>query len=335
MTDLEFFRPRSLADLVNEYGEDLQKPPFIIPGILHNVSTVVYGQPKHGKSVWVCGMVKALVSGDSEFMGQPIHHDREWRVSFILSDGGAEREVVRDMAAMGLESKHHTSVLTYPGMPFTPEQWQVVADRVISDGCNLVVLDNFISLIEGNPNYTQDVNDWWNAAVRPFTLYGIPVIVVAHSSDKFAPGGEKGKTPAASFALTARTRWSVHVWRCGKDLETLAFTGKGQGHTDWEYWSNRDYGFTPAEKPVAGKPEKKDEKKSEKKKRDFEATRDMVRDWVLANGQGVSNKSEVARMVKTALNLDQTEVTIRQRLGDGGYGVHYAGNGKWYRKDSE
>jgi hypothetical protein len=106
----------------------------------------------------------------------------------------------------------------------TPEIWQALYDRVMSDGHNFVVIDNLAQTLNGSVNDDAVVRQFFDG-VRLFVRAAIPVVVVAHSSDKAGMNGYKPETPMGSAYISQAVRWRIFARRSRKGNMTLRFMG--------------------------------------------------------------------------------------------------------------
>jgi hypothetical protein len=90
----------------------------------------------------------------------------------------------------------------------TPEMWHAFYDRVMSEGHNFVVIDNLAQTLNGSVNDDAVVRQFFDG-VRLFVPAGIPVVIVAHSSDKAGVNGYKPETPMGSAYISQAVRWRI------------------------------------------------------------------------------------------------------------------------------
>jgi hypothetical protein len=102
--------------------------------------------------------------------------------------------------------------------------WHAFYDRVMSEGHNFVVIDNLAQTLNGSVNDDAVVRQFFDG-VRLFVPAGIPVVIVAHSSDKAGVNGYKPETPMGSAYISQAVRWRIFARRSRKGNMTLRFMG--------------------------------------------------------------------------------------------------------------
>jgi hypothetical protein len=78
--------------------------------------------------------------------------------------------------------------------------------------------------LDGSVNDDAVVRQFFDG-VRLFVRAGIPVVVVAHSSDKAGANGYKPDTPMGSAYISQAVRWRVFARRSRRGNMTLKFMG--------------------------------------------------------------------------------------------------------------
>lgn len=197
--------------------------PWLVEGIISSGSTLIFGQAKVGKSFLVSALVAALTSGEP-FLGQPVPQDRDFSVALCWADDGDRATYARQIReVLPQESTPRVTFYTMPTM--TPDRWEELYERVMSQGHSVVIIDNLTQVMEGNINSQEDVNRFFSG-VRRFTRAGIPVVIIGHSSDKGgANGAPPSDKPMGSSAIRGSVRWLCFVKRSNRGNLTLSFTG--------------------------------------------------------------------------------------------------------------
>ncbi len=200
-----------------------QQPEWLVPNMISDTTTLIYGEAKSGKSFLVSALVAALVTGDP-FLGTEVPQDRAFSVAVGWTDDAGQREyATRIMQVVPEDVQPRVGLYQLP--PMTDRLWEQWFDRVMADGHNVVVVDNLSQALEsGSINDDATVRKFFNG-VRRFTRAGIPVIVVAHSSDKTGVTGQKSDKPMGSGYISQAVRWRIFARRSRAGNLTLKFSG--------------------------------------------------------------------------------------------------------------
>jgi hypothetical protein len=203
--------------------------PWLIEGIIHSGSTLVFGQPKVGKSFLMSALVAALVSGD-DFLDRPVPRDREFSVAIGWCDDGDRSAYAKHISEVLPEGTPTPKIRYYGLQPMTPALWHKLYAEVIEHQHSLVLIDNMSQAMEGSFNHPEDVSKFFQG-VRKFTRAGIPVVIVAHSSDKAGVNGRPPDKPMGQTTISGAVRWRCFVTRTGRGNMRFQFTGNGEPHT--------------------------------------------------------------------------------------------------------
>lgn len=194
----------------NELSEaSMDHEDFIIPDVISSSTTLLYGESKVGKSYLVCSLIAAMAT-EGKFLDHPIE-TRPWKIAILGTDDNA-----------GIEYQKRINTVLPDGMvpeieafqlPImrTMEMWRDLYEVIINDGFNFIVLDNITQAINGDINSQRDVNEFFDG-VRLFVHYGIPVLIIGHSSEKTGPGG-KSTNPFGSSAVTQNVRHRIFAYK--------------------------------------------------------------------------------------------------------------------------
>lgn len=200
-----------------------QQPEWLVQNMISDTTTLIYGEAKSGKSFLVSALIASLVTGEP-FLGEAVPQDRAFSVAVGWTDDAGQREyATRIMQVVPEDVQPRVGLYHLP--PMTERLWEQWFDRVMADGHNVVVVDNLSQALEsGSINDDATVRKFFNG-VRRFTRAGIPVIVVAHSSDKTGMHGQKPDKPMGSGYISQAVRWRVFVRRSRAGNMTLQFSG--------------------------------------------------------------------------------------------------------------
>ena len=196
---------------------------WLVDNIIGSSTTLIYGEAKSGKSFLVSALIKSLATG-ADFVNKPVPQDRAFSVAVCWTDDrGAQEYSERIRTVMPDEETPNVRFYHVPIMR-TPEMWRALYERVMSGGHNFVVIDNLAQTLNGSVNDDAVVRQFFDGT-RMFVRAGIPVVVVAHSSDKAGLNGYKPETPMGSAYITQAVRWRVFARRSRKGNITLKFMG--------------------------------------------------------------------------------------------------------------
>lgn len=182
---------------------------FIVDGVISSATTLLYGESKVGKSYLGCALIAAMVTGD-EFLGKPVE-DRPWKVAILATDDRAEREYGKRIRTV-LPEGFRPAIKTFR-LPIMRNlnKWQSIHKRILEQGYNFVVIDSLTQSINGTINSDETIREFFDG-VRLFVNSGIPVLVIAHSSEKTGMNG-KSDLPLGSSSITQSVRHRVYAYR--------------------------------------------------------------------------------------------------------------------------
>lgn len=186
-------------------------------------TTLLYGEPKVGKSFIACGLINSLLSG-TDFLGTPVPQDRDFSVAVLWTDDGAPTEYQERVDSVWAGSG--TPNVRFYEVPVmrSIDMWRSLYNQVMLNKHNVVIIDNLSQATNGSLNEDSDVKDFFDG-VRLFSRSGIPVVVIAHSSDKANANGQKPDKPMGHTFISGAARWRVFVKRSKAGNLTLTFTG--------------------------------------------------------------------------------------------------------------
>lgn len=194
---------------------------FVVEGLVHATTTLVYGLSEAGKSWLMVDLLAAVVRGET-WLGRTVNTGP--RQCLVLpSDSGGEWEYAERLGA-GVAN----GVLIHEPPPVDPAAWSALARAAADAQIGLAVIDNLYSWAGA-----VDMNS--NAEVsRPLACLGalaregIAVVLVHHTN----AGGRK---PAGVHAIPAYFRHSLEVKRDG-------VRSHGNDAAAASYWLTRDGG---------------------------------------------------------------------------------------------
>ena len=196
---------------------------WIVENVIGSATTLLYGEAKSGKSFLISALIKSLATG-TDFIGKPVLHDRAFSVAVCWTDDRGAQEYSERIRTVMPEME--TPNVRFYHLPImrTADMWRGLYEQVMANGHNFVVIDNMAQTLDGSVNEDAVVRRFFDG-VRLFVGAGIPVVVVAHSSDKAGANGSKPDLPMGSAYISQAVRWRIFVRRSRKGNMTLKFMG--------------------------------------------------------------------------------------------------------------
>lgn len=196
---------------------------WVIDQMISSHTTLLYGEAKVGKSFLVSALIASLATG-SDFLGRQVPPGRSFDVAVCWTDDNGEGEYSGRIQSVLAEGEQPN--VKYYQLPIMQNSghWDALFDAVMANGHDFVVIDNLAQCLDGSVNDDAVVRRFFDG-VRRFTRAGIPVVVVAHSSDKAGANGFKPETPLGSAYISQAVRWRVFVRRSKRGNLTLKFMG--------------------------------------------------------------------------------------------------------------
>ncbi|MGY1636035.1 AAA family ATPase [Geodermatophilus sp. SYSU D00742] len=201
--------------------EHQDRARFLVEGLIHATTTLVYGLTEAGKSWLMVDLVAALVGGDS-WLGQPVNGGPR-RCLVLAADAGGKWEYA-DRIGDGFGADMLLG--TPPAVDL--ELWKDTADEAVCEDVGVVVVDNLYAWAGA-----VDMNS--NAEVaRPLACLGalahagLAVVLVHHTNS----GGNK---PAGVHSIPA-------FFRHGLKVTKTSLHSHGNDTADAHYRLTRDGG---------------------------------------------------------------------------------------------
>lgn len=300
---------------------------WIVENVIGSATTLIYGEAKSGKSFLVSALIKSLATG-TEFLGRPVPQDRAFSVAVCWTDDRGAQEYSERIRTVMPESE--TPNVTFYHLPImrSLEMWQELYDVVMAQGHNFVVVDNMFQTLDGSINDDAVVRGFFDG-VRLFVRAGIPVVVVAHSSDKAGMNGRKPETPMGSAYITQAVRWRVFARRSRKGNITLKFMGNHSEPYEMTvaHGAGARFEVLDVKSPEALKANAEGAERVRSKDR-LDANDELL-EWLNTNCQGMTLRAAAAKL---AAEQGMIEDTAKKRIHRAG--IRKDGDG-WARPASE
>lgn len=186
------------ARTVDEVLWDSQdRSRFVVEGLVHATTTLVYGLSETGKTWLVVSMISALVQGES-WLGQPIHGGPR-RCLILAADPGGEWEY-----AERLGDGFSDMVLIAAPPPVELPRWDLLAEYCMTEGYDVVVVDTLYAWAGATDMNSNKEVAAPLGCLRALSAAGVAVVLVHHTNS----GGRK---PAGVHAIPAFFRHSMEV----------------------------------------------------------------------------------------------------------------------------
>lgn len=280
----DVYRYGSLTDFYRGMPEPAgDDNPFVVDGILHRSTTLIYGQTKTGKSTLAAAIAIAVAGQAQTWLGRPV--TRHGHALIVAGDPDGKREYSRRLRAGDAEN---VSVYA-PTRPAIPETWGEVAMAARRYNSALVVVDNLSAFVPGTLNDDFAVKQFYDQT-DAMARDGAAVLIVAHTSEK---SGEHGpsRVPMGSSFIRFGPRWWCYAHR-PRDKLLLDFDGNdgrpwglAVSEPDGTPW------FTVLGETTADElAERRDRRKRDRGDETLRRNREIARFW-RDECQGISNRA--------------------------------------------
>ena len=318
MNDVDEFKLQTVDEILIEMEIDGYEG-FLIEGIIDAAASTIQGDSYLGKTFMAIDIARSLTTGEP-FLGRKVIR-QAGRIAFLFTDPGAKYALAERVRDAGLDRKRIAGNSFYA--PHRWEDWKAVRDQLKSAGVDVVVIDNTTDLADdaNGPREVKLVTD----GMRLWVDSGISLINI-HHMNKGGPWGKSGfgsimwrKWSRAELTLTGNPKSSQ------RKLSVIPNDGAASEFT---------LTFDPSGSPVFtvrsedGQVVKRDRQRSD----ETLAENRKIAEWIVANGQGITNVSAVARRLGDTFT-GRTVGTHREYLNKGKYPVDHDGNGAWSLRD--
>ncbi|MET8140517.1 AAA family ATPase [Sphaerisporangium sp. NPDC005288] len=284
---------------------------YLVEGLISRAVTLLYGQPKVGKSVMVRQIIHSLAAG-VPLLGVPV--SERMRVAVSLTDAGGLPEFNEYYGRLDRE---------FSDVFFVEDIRDPDDLRMVTQEAQVLVIDNLDGLLPPEADLTQ------RHGVRPtidrinrVVGSGIPVIVVHHAT-KAGMGYGSGKSINGSQFITSWPRVILHLEENGQGGGTHRLTVRGN-HTAEKVCrltlgDSKDLRFS-----LAKEWEKKEKPKRENNKANLDRRLTQAI-YVVENCQGLSQNKAAEKLAE---RYGQSAETFRKNLGKT-IPVKQVGQGVW------
>lgn len=200
----------------------VEKPQWIVLGLIARSLTLISGKPKSGKSALVLNLVVCVLIGH-DFLGRKVADVN--RIIIVGTDADAVGEYKDRLLAAGV-TPHLADerLLLVQATRLDPAFCAQLGTEVRPTAGDLVIFDH-LSDMAGDFNSQADVSSAF-AAIRQ-AAGEASVIVLAHSSTAVSQHGYSSTKPLGSTVIAAKARWLLHVEARGGSERRITTSGNG------------------------------------------------------------------------------------------------------------
>ncbi len=306
----------TVTKLTKDFDLTDEPLPFLVDGIIHESMTLLYGQTCSGKSTVAASLAIALANGTTHFLGRQVERNGQpLTVGIVTGDPNGGREYKRRIIESGHLGKNAVIYVSEPHRPTRRETWDEVHEVADEQGWQFVIVDNLSSFVPGSLSDDVSVKAFYEQ-IEDFPRREIPLLLVAHTSDKWSDHGPS-RIPMGSSLIRFGPRWWINAYRTGGYLH-LDFDGnEGTPHS---IVVNEPDGNPRFEVVRTGEARLK-------RAPDTMAKRTKIRDYVLSECQGL-NQAKTAEKVAETFGGKKSSHEVQ--LSRGAYYVRRDGN-SWTR----
>ena len=313
------YRYGKLVHIGAEIPEGDDVSPFVVDGVLHRSTTLIFGQTGAGKSTVAASIAMAVAGTESEWLGQPV--TRHGHALIVAGDPDGEREY-----RQRLTNGRDQDIDVYaPNRPAIPETWSEVAMIARQCDSTLVVIDNLSAFVPGTLNDDFAIKQFYFQTDN-IARDGAAVLIVAHTSEKTGEHGPSTK-PMGSSYIRFGPRWSCYAH---KSRGALVLDFDGNDGQPWALHVSEPNGkpqdLALRERIGADELADRRARRSRQRTDDRKNRSDGIRDFILAQCQQMNGK-EAAEAI--AAQFGGSVSSYQSQLSRKSLGVKAIAGGGW------
>lgn len=277
----------------------IQRPPWLVEGLISKSITLISGQPKSGKSALVQNLIVSILAGEP-FLDRAFHSQVN-RVIVVATDADAVTEYRDRVLQSGITPDMSADrLLLVPAQQLHLDFCTSVQAELRPQADDVVIWDH-LSDMAGDFNSQVDVSTIFAAMRR--AVGDAAMIVVAHSTTSTGPTGYSSKKPLGSTVITAKARWSVHVEKRPDGTRTLT----SQGNASSGEFIRLSVGNSATDLRVleVSTEAQKVSTRKKRKKETLDVRREQA-EWYQANCAGLSKAEAAKRLAEEFGSKPQT-----------------------------
>ncbi|WP_433253205.1 AAA family ATPase [Streptosporangium sp. CA-135522] len=288
---------------------------FLIPGLISRAGTILYGQPKAGKTVLTSQLVYSLATGAPFLDVTP--ESGPLRVGVALTDGGALEE---------FDDLYQVFDPTFSNLWEIPDIRDEGNRQAVISNTDVLVIDNLDGLLPDD----ADMNN--RNGVRPtmgmltqMIRQGIPVILVHHANKPGMSGAGKAMNGSTFITSWPRMILRLEKNRQGAGTHKLTVSGNHVAEQACRLHLDDSEGLRFR---IANPWDSPDQEKAERRQKRDGATMDINLKharFVVEHCQGMTQRKAAMEL---AAKFGGSHETYRSRL-KGAIPVEQAGAGAW------
>jgi hypothetical protein len=191
----------------------------MVEGLILNKSVnLLKAKREAGKSLLAVDLAVALVRGETDWLGRTIAPGTPNGVYFLVTDAGAEVEIARQLARLGIKPEDMVTVARARRGPALVDQWARFGERLRAEGYGLVVIDNGTGLVHDivKPESVNPLFDGLKELTAPDI--GLTVLLVHHEP-------KMGTGAAGNYSWESEPRWRLSLSKVNGDYRSLVAEG--------------------------------------------------------------------------------------------------------------
>jgi hypothetical protein len=209
--NIEIRFPRT--SLREAYARSKQSERWVFSETVCSSVTLIYGRSNVGKSYLVASMLLSLLIEGHDFLGmQPIDSAKMWKPAILWTDPGSDEEYADRICKHLPEGVEVEIPMFHIGKTTNANEWEALAEFLLAEGFNFVVLDNLMGAT-GDTNNPDVVTTVFDGMTR-LTNRGTPVVIIHHESEHGM--STPGRTPMGASVIVQKTRTWIHVRQTAK-----------------------------------------------------------------------------------------------------------------------
>lgn len=200
---------------------ELEKPSWLVEGLIASSLTLVTGKPKSGKSGIIQHLISAVLK-DQPFLNRPVLGNVK-RVIVVGTDPDAVLEYRDRLQDAGVTVQEAGDRLVLvKALRLDSRVCRLLNQQLQPEEGDVLILDH-LSDMEGDFNSQADVADIFSA-IRG-AAGEAAIVVLAHSSTAVGQNGFSSKKPLGSTVIEGKARWILHLEARGSEKRSLTTRG--------------------------------------------------------------------------------------------------------------
>lgn len=242
ITTSEVFSPHGcdIKKLVRYFDQHPEESDDLIEGLIGPDMTVVWGDPKAGKTIFTLQAAYAIAVGHGDLWGLSIP-STEMKVALVTTDPLAHMEAANVIRSIGVDRLsddrlRHWHAPVGVGL----SDWQDLAASVGTWGAAVVLVDNLLGFGGVEDFSSNSAAAAVVACLKQFTSQGVRVVAVSHSRKS---GFKSSASLLGSVSFMAVFRRSLHVQARAGGRVIVRVTGNSVADREFELFRDEATGL--------------------------------------------------------------------------------------------